>query len=116
VDSKECVPKRVQISYCSWQIAPGISYSCRQVETKECVLHLDEVLSVPGIDIAFVGPIDLCYSLGLHLKYTLAEMFDSAELKVHGHVGQTDRHTCRDVSLRRAQVTQPRGADRQIRR
>ncbi|MCK9444312.1 MAG: aldolase/citrate lyase family protein [Tissierellaceae bacterium] len=36
-----------------------------QIETKESVENLDEILSVKGIDVAFVGPYDLSYSLGV---------------------------------------------------
>ncbi len=36
-----------------------------QIETKESVENLDEILSVKGIDVAFVGRTDLTVSLGL---------------------------------------------------
>ena len=36
-----------------------------QVETMEGVRNLDEILSVPGIGVLFVGPNDLSYSLGV---------------------------------------------------
>eukprot|EP00595_Chromulina_sp_UTEXLB2642_P000457 CAMPEP_0196762658 /NCGR_PEP_ID=MMETSP1095-20130614/2481_1 /TAXON_ID=96789 ORGANISM="Chromulina nebulosa, Strain UTEXLB2642" /NCGR_SAMPLE_ID=MMETSP1095 /ASSEMBLY_ACC=CAM_ASM_000446 /LENGTH=260 /DNA_ID=CAMNT_0042114121 /DNA_START=28 /DNA_END=810 /DNA_ORIENTATION=+ len=36
-----------------------------QIETKEAVENLDEILAVPGIDIALIGPGDLNSSLGL---------------------------------------------------
>lgn len=36
-----------------------------QIETTEALENLEEILSVPGIDVAFVGPNDLHYSLGL---------------------------------------------------
>jgi len=36
-----------------------------QVETKESVDNLDEILSVPGVDAAYIGPADLSISLGL---------------------------------------------------
>lgn len=62
-----------------------------QVETKACMDNLEEVLSVPGIDMVFVGPIDLCFSLGLHEKYGVAEMFDSPELKVTPHSGSAQK-------------------------
>ncbi|MEW5865293.1 MAG: aldolase/citrate lyase family protein [Bacillota bacterium] len=35
------------------------------VEGREGVAHLDEILSVPGIDVIFVGPYDLSQSLGV---------------------------------------------------
>lgn len=36
-----------------------------QVETKESVDNLDEIVSVPGVDATYIGPADLSLSLGL---------------------------------------------------
>jgi 4-hydroxy-2-oxoheptanedioate aldolase len=36
-----------------------------QIESKTAVENIDEILSVPGIDVAFIGPNDLCASLGV---------------------------------------------------
>lgn len=36
-----------------------------QIESKLALQNLDEIFSVPGIDLAFVGPVDLSISLGL---------------------------------------------------
>jgi 4-hydroxy-2-oxoheptanedioate aldolase len=36
-----------------------------QIESVEALEHLDEILSVPGVDVAFVGPNDLHARLGL---------------------------------------------------
>src|SRR3989441_12809075 len=36
-----------------------------QVETKESVDKLDDILSVPGVDATYIGPADLSLSLGL---------------------------------------------------
>jgi 2-keto-3-deoxy-L-rhamnonate aldolase RhmA len=36
-----------------------------QIETKEALKNIDEILGVKGIDVAFVGPSDLTMSLGL---------------------------------------------------
>lgn len=36
-----------------------------QIETKEALGHLDEILSTKGVDVGFVGPTDLTMSLGL---------------------------------------------------
>lgn len=35
-----------------------------QIERKEAVEHIDELLSVPGVDIAIIGPKDLALSIG----------------------------------------------------
>lgn len=52
-----------------------------QVETADCVKNIDEIMAVKGIDIAFVGPFDLCLSLGLYHngKYVPPQMFFSPE-------------------------------------
>ncbi|MCM3716111.1 aldolase/citrate lyase family protein [Alkalihalobacillus oceani] len=34
------------------------------IETKEGLENVEEIMSVPGIDVAFVGPLDLCVNLG----------------------------------------------------
>ncbi|MFA5026442.1 MAG: aldolase/citrate lyase family protein [Candidatus Methylomirabilota bacterium] len=36
-----------------------------QIETREGLEHLDEILSVPGLDVALIGPFDLSTSLGV---------------------------------------------------
>src|SRR6184192_2562908 len=36
-----------------------------QIESRQALQHVDEILSVPGIDVAFVGPNDLHAQLGL---------------------------------------------------
>jgi 4-hydroxy-2-oxoheptanedioate aldolase len=51
-----------------------------QVETADCVKNIDEILTLPGIDIAFLGRNDLCMSMGLHEKYEIGKMFSSDEL------------------------------------
>lgn len=35
------------------------------IETPEGIANLDEILSVPGVDAAYVGPSDLAYALGM---------------------------------------------------
>ncbi len=45
--------------------ANGKTVVIAQIETKEALDHLDEILSTPGVDVAFVGPTDLTMSLGL---------------------------------------------------
>jgi len=51
-----------------------------QVETASCIQHIDDILSVPGIDLAFLGQNDLCLSMGLYEKYTFPHMYTSPEL------------------------------------
>jgi 2-keto-3-deoxy-L-rhamnonate aldolase RhmA len=36
-----------------------------QVETRRGIEHMDEILSVPGLDVAYIGPYDLSTSMGI---------------------------------------------------
>jgi 4-hydroxy-2-oxoheptanedioate aldolase len=50
----------------TWPVNPqGELLLFLQVETAEGVRNIDEILSVPGIGVLFVGPNDLSYSLGV---------------------------------------------------
>jgi 4-hydroxy-2-oxoheptanedioate aldolase len=48
------------------------------IETREAIEHVDEILSVPGIDAAYVGPSDLAVSLGLPQSDNPAPEFGAA--------------------------------------
>jgi 4-hydroxy-2-oxoheptanedioate aldolase len=52
-----------------------------QVETADCIKNIDEILSNPRIDIAFLGRNDLAMSMGLFEKYEFPHMYSSPELK-----------------------------------
>lgn len=41
-----------------------------QIETEEAVNNIDEILSVPGVDVAMVGPLDLSVSMGISEDYS----------------------------------------------
>jgi 4-hydroxy-2-oxoheptanedioate aldolase len=50
----------------TWPVNPqGEMLLLLQIETVEGVRNIDEILSVPGIGVAFVGPNDLAQSLGV---------------------------------------------------
>jgi len=51
-----------------------------QVETHSCIKNIEEILSIKGIDIAFLGQNDLCMSMGLYEKYEFPHMYTSPEL------------------------------------
>jgi len=51
-----------------------------QVETADCVKNIDEILSIKGLDLAFLGQNDLCLSMGLYEKYEFPKMYFSDEL------------------------------------
>ena len=55
-------------------------------ETKTCVDNLDEILAVPGIDVIFIGPMDLSQSLGVTgdtaspiVKETVSQVMDKVK-------------------------------------
>jgi 4-hydroxy-2-oxoheptanedioate aldolase len=51
-----------------------------QVETADCIKNIDEIASVPGVDLLFLGQNDLCMSMGLFEKYEYPKMYTSPEL------------------------------------
>lgn len=71
-----------------------------QIELKEAIENIDDILSVPGVDVALIGPNDLSLSLGVPDELThpimeaaIQKVVDSA--KRHGvaagmHVANTD--------------------------
>eukprot|EP00887_Chlorella_sp_A99_P004853 scaffold4.g4853.t1 len=60
----------------SWPVRPQLGRDVNEylraaneeVETRACLEHVEAVVGVAGLDAAFVGPVDLSHSLGLHLK------------------------------------------------
>ena len=40
-----------------------------QIETVEALNHIDEIVSVPGVDVALIGPSDLSFSMGILEDY-----------------------------------------------
>lgn len=55
-----------------------------QIESKEAVDRIDEIASVPGLDVLCVGPQDLSISLGLHGKFDHPEFIAVIERIVAG--------------------------------
>jgi 4-hydroxy-2-oxoheptanedioate aldolase len=51
-----------------------------QVETADCIKNIDEIATVPGLDMLFLGQNDLCMSMGLYEKYEFPHMYTSPEL------------------------------------
>lgn len=47
------------------------------LETVEAVEHVDEILAVPGIDVAFVAPFDLSTALGVHGRFDAPELVEA---------------------------------------
>merc|ERR1711988_1978236 len=58
-----------------------------QIETADAVKNLDEILQVPGLDIAFIGPGDLCSSMGLLDKHAENPMGAFADPEFQAAVG-----------------------------
>jgi 4-hydroxy-2-oxoheptanedioate aldolase len=51
-----------------------------QIETASSIVNIDEIVALPGLDIAFLGQNDLCMSMGLFEKYEFPKMYFSDEL------------------------------------
>jgi 4-hydroxy-2-oxoheptanedioate aldolase len=51
-----------------------------QVETADCIKNIDEIATVPEVDLLFLGQNDLCMSMGLFEKYQFPDMYTSDEL------------------------------------
>ena len=59
-------PTRVSLGRPSYPKEADETVLCiTMIETAEAVANIDEILSVPGIDAAYIGPSDLSVSLGL---------------------------------------------------
>ena len=52
-----------------------------QIETRECLHNLEEILSVTGVDGVFVGPFDLSFDLGFLDKYGYPDGMKSEEFR-----------------------------------
>jgi len=50
-----------------------------QIETALAVERRDELLSVPGVDVVMIGPVDLSISLGVPADFHNAKMEDAIE-------------------------------------
>ena len=59
-------------------------------ETKECVDNLDEILKIDGIDVIFIGPMDLSQSLGVPGQ-TGSELVKSTIDTIFEKVGKSDK-------------------------
>ncbi|KAI7839070.1 hypothetical protein COHA_007212 [Chlorella ohadii] len=52
-----------------------------QVETRQCYEDLEAILSVPGVDCCFMGPVDLSHALGLAQRLGFPACFDSPDFQ-----------------------------------
>ncbi|MBX3012332.1 MAG: hypothetical protein KF832_12530 [Caldilineaceae bacterium] len=50
-----------------------------QIETKEALEQVEEIVAVPGVDVAFIGPNDLSIALGVHGQTTSPTMVAAME-------------------------------------
>ncbi len=44
------------------------TFVCIQIEDFEALEHIDEIAATPGVDILFIGPADLTFSMGIPLQ------------------------------------------------
>jgi 2-dehydro-3-deoxyglucarate aldolase len=52
---------------------------CVQIEHVDGVRHIDEILSVPGVDAVFIGPYDLSASMGITGQFDDPRMLDATQ-------------------------------------
>ncbi|CAD2216018.1 HpcH/HpaI aldolase/citrate lyase family, putative [Angomonas deanei] len=52
-----------------------------QVETEDAIKNINDILTVPGVDMAFLGPFDQCLSMGIYQAHGPQEMFDTTEFQ-----------------------------------
>ena len=50
-----------------------------QIERKEALDNIDDVLSVPGVDVALIGPVDLATSLDIPLNFDHPKMHEAIQ-------------------------------------
>jgi 2-keto-3-deoxy-L-rhamnonate aldolase RhmA len=50
-----------------------------QIETTGALEDVDEIASIPGVDLLFVGPLDLSYSLGIPRQFDHADFLDALD-------------------------------------
>ena len=50
-----------------------------QIETREAIDNIDEILAIPGVDVAFVGPNDLSIALGVPGQLDAPEMREALD-------------------------------------
>jgi len=89
-------PRRASLYYTKFQeymkAADDEVMVIAQIETREAVEKIDEILSVEGVDSAFIGPADLSVSMGYLTSFPkLEEEVLNAILKV--------RDSCRDNNV-----------------
>jgi 4-hydroxy-2-oxoheptanedioate aldolase len=63
------------------------------IETRQGIENLDEICSVPGLDLVYIGPADLSFALGLPPR---ADVEDPLHLETTAHIRETaHRHGIR---------------------
>jgi len=60
------------------------------IETAQAVEHIEEILAVEGVDSCIVGPVDLCYSLGIPFQFDHPDYLEALERvrQAAAHVGK----------------------------
>jgi len=50
-----------------------------QIETRGALNDVDEIAGVPGVDLLFVGPLDLSYALGIPRQFDHPDFLDALD-------------------------------------
>jgi len=79
-----------------------------QIETREAVENLDEILSVEGLDGVFVGPADLSAALGKTLNVDTPEYQSAIEAIIDGakKAGKPAGYYCNNIKDAKARISQ----------
>ena len=75
---QRCTNKRGLLGYCG-KANDNIVVAI-QVETADCIKNIDDIMTIEGLDMAFLGQNDLCLSMGLYEKHVFPQMYFSDEL------------------------------------
>jgi 4-hydroxy-2-oxoheptanedioate aldolase len=79
-----------------------------QIETREAVEHVGEILAVPGVDLCFIGPNDLHLALGLEPRFWSDEpAFTRAVAQIRAAAAERSiplGTLCRDARAARARL------------
>lgn len=85
VGARGCAQNRAHTNFMAGNVAEVMARANEesmlviQIETKEALEQVEEIVAVPGVDAAFIGPNDLSISLGVHGQTTSPIMVAAME-------------------------------------
>ncbi len=85
VGARGCAQNRAHTNFLAGNVADVMARANAetllvvQIETKEALEQVEEIVAVPGVDAAFIGPNDLSIALGVHGQTTSPTMVAAME-------------------------------------